>query len=170
MSDRTSAQIQQLAAEVAAADALELARIAVVRFEIAALDERMTGLFAEKQKALDAALAAQKEAVQKAETANEKRFESTNEWRGQSLDRERTQQEQRSALESTFMPREVSDAQTKELRDKITELQGKQLRNTGEQVGTRYANSRVWEALGVLITLVAMIATVTLVIHAISHP
>jgi hypothetical protein len=64
-------------------------------------------------------------AIAKADAANEKRFEATNEWRQQSLDRERTQQEQTAALSGTFMPREVAEAQISDLRRTIQELADK---------------------------------------------
>ena len=68
------------------------------------------------EKAVEAALASAEKAVGKAEMANEKRFEAANEWRGQSADRETSQQAALSMLTTTLLPREVADAQMKELR------------------------------------------------------
>jgi hypothetical protein len=58
-------------------------------------------------------------AILKQEAATEARFASVNEWRGQSLDRERSQQEQTSKLSSTFAPREVVDAKVDDLSKRI---------------------------------------------------
>lgn len=58
-------------------------------------------------------------AIDKANDANEKRFESANEWRGQSADRERSQGEEMAKLASTFVRSDTSDAQFKGLRESI---------------------------------------------------
>ena len=71
-------------------------------------------------------------AILKQETATERRFSSVNEWRGQSLDRERTQQEEVSKLSSTFAPREVLDAKVEDLAKRI-EANTRRLDQTGGQ-------------------------------------
>jgi len=68
---------------------------------------------------------AAREAIAKAETATEKRFEGMNEWREQSSDRERSQREQMGEFSSNFMLKEVADAQFKELNSRIADLSAK---------------------------------------------
>lgn len=64
-------------------------------------------------------------AISKAEAANEKRFEEVDQWRTLQIDRERTEQEQLSALLGTFIPREVAEAQIAELRRTVADLSTK---------------------------------------------
>jgi hypothetical protein len=64
--------------------------------------------FDAQEKAVSAALAAAKEAVTKAESASEKRFESINEFRGTLSDQART-----------LMPRAEAEAQFKVLNEKL---------------------------------------------------
>jgi uncharacterized protein YoxC len=71
---------------------------------------------------IDLMLSSSKEAIEKAEAANERRFEGINEWRGQSADRERSMMQQAQELASTYMPREVGDAQFNEIRRVVGEL------------------------------------------------
>jgi chromosome segregation ATPase len=80
--------------------------------------ERMNSISRE----IDLMLSASKEAITKAETANEKRFEEAEQWRAQAIDRERAQQEQTATLVATFMPREVAERDLAELRRAIAEL------------------------------------------------
>ena len=91
-------------------------QVSQIRAALDALHREMTLIYESSEKA-----------IMKAENANEKRFESVNEWRGQSLDRERTQQEQTSMLTATFLPREVAEAKFAELNRKVDEL--------GEKIG-----------------------------------
>ena len=105
--EHISQQVAQIREALESANKLEVARIEGVR--------RETSLILESNK----------EAVTKAEVATEKRFESVNEWRDQSADRERSQQEDRAALESKFAPREVVDAQLEGLRRELQELREK---------------------------------------------
>jgi hypothetical protein len=62
--------------------------------------------------AMQAALAAAKEAVDKANTANEKRFEATNEFRAQLSDQS-----------ATFLPRSEADVKIGALAEKIITLE-----------------------------------------------
>jgi chromosome segregation ATPase len=89
--------------------------------------ERMNAISRE----IDLMLAASKEAINKAEAANEKRFEEAEQWRAQAIDRERAQQEQAATLVATFMPREVAEAQFTELRRAVADLTGKMNRVSG---------------------------------------
>jgi hypothetical protein len=71
-------------------------------------DERYEQRFQSTQVAMDAALAAAKEAVTKAEIASEKRFDNVNEFRGTLADQQRT-----------LMPRSEADLLIKTLSDRI---------------------------------------------------
>ena len=97
-----------------------------------ALRDHITQQIAQIREALNAArreadirFEAAQAAIAKAEAAYEKRFESMNEWRGQSADRERTQQEDRLALEGKFAGREVMDAQLDAIRREVQDLREK---------------------------------------------
>ena len=161
--DHIVGQVEAIKAALLSADLLERERISLTHEEVAALENAVTNLFAEKQKALDAALiaqkeavaeakvatdriairsttdqeglradmqerlaavrreleqatAAQKEAVLKAETANEKRFQAVDEWKAAAAERERSQLDTQTKLIGQFMPREVAEAQSAELR------------------------------------------------------
>jgi vacuolar-type H+-ATPase subunit E/Vma4 len=67
-------------------------------------------MFREREKAVEAALAAAEKAVTKSEANAEKWRDAANEWRGQSADRERSQAQQTARLSSTFLPRETFDS------------------------------------------------------------
>lgn len=71
-------------------------------------DERNKQRFEAQEKAVNSALIAAKEAVTKAETAAEKRFDSVNEFRGQLKDQA-----------STLMPRTETESRLNGLEDKI---------------------------------------------------
>lgn len=75
------------------------------------LKEYVEQRFTDQDRAVQSALLAAKEAVIKAETATEKRFEATNEFRGQLADQT-----------ATFIPRLEYDAQHKALEDKVSLL------------------------------------------------
>lgn len=80
--------------------------------------------FTDQDKAVQAALLAAKEAVLKAETASEKRFESVNEFRGQLADQT-----------ATLLPRSEYDSNHKALEDKIDGLTDRMNRNDGKSSG-----------------------------------
>lgn len=137
-------QIQQINAALLSADKLELERIGSVRRE------------------LQQAMASAAEAVQKAETATEKRFEGVNEWRGQSADRERSQQEQMANLTATFLPREVAEAQFAEMRKQIDENRDRLNSDSGAR---RSAGEYRTTALAVLVVLATIAAVISPHIH-----
>lgn len=112
--DYVDAQVAILGSRIEAADAtvtclreLMFAHLEALRNEVQVLHE------------------SSERAINKAEVANEKRFEEVDAWRAQSTERERTQQEQQAALAGTFMPREVAEAQMNELRRAIADLTAK---------------------------------------------
>lgn len=115
-------------------------------------DRRYAERFDAQEKAVDAALQAAKEAVGKAETAAEKRFDSVNEFRGQLSDQARD-----------FMPRSEAELQIKGLSEKIDNIQGLLGSLGGRSQGISAATGFVVATVSVL----ALIATViiAIVIH-----
>jgi len=114
---------------------------------IATLKEHFDVRFEAQGKAVDAALAAAKEAVTKAEIASEKRFESINEFRGTLADQQRT-----------LMPRTEAekDAETfrmgqDELRARLDRMEGQGL---GKQSGVAWIVAAA-SLLGMLLALAA---------------
>ncbi len=99
-------QITQIKIALESANALELERIAKTVTEIDSVRKELT-----------LNVNAANEAVKKAETATEKRFEGVNEWRAQSADRERSQAEERAKLQAQFVLKEVADNQFTALRN-----------------------------------------------------
>lgn len=91
-------QIEQVRAALESAEKLEVERMAKVMDFIASV-QREVQITAE----------ASDKAIQKAETANEKRFDGVNDLRGTMADQA-----------SAYMPREVAEAQINELRSQIS--------------------------------------------------
>jgi len=134
-------------------------------FAIAELDKRVDQRFEQNDKALQAALlaakeavaaalTAAKEAVDKAETAAGKRFEATNEFRGQLSDQA-----------AQFMSREVADAQFRELRNLVSELQRRTDIAEGKLSGGRETNANLYAFVAGLSGLVAIAAFIFAVAH-----
>jgi hypothetical protein len=213
-------------------------RIETVRVQLHALDVYIRDLFEEKQKALDAALIAQKEAVVKAETATEriasraqndtealrddtterlaalrreleaatlaqkrelelatgaqreaiikaeiateKRFESTDEWRTQSLERERSQGEERAALAGAFLPRETFQTQQaanslwrESVEARLNLGSGAQAGRRESQAETHAVSARQVQVAGVVasvvIGLMIILTTVAVATHGFSR-
>jgi hypothetical protein len=130
-------QLTRVEAALASADALEISRVSAVTERVQmlhdSLAERIETRIATAEKTAvehtenlrrerELITRAQKEAIAKAEVATEKRFELANEWRQQSADRELSRQEDTARLASTFMPREIAEAQLSELRRAISDL------------------------------------------------
>lgn len=97
-------------------------------------------------KALTAALQATKEAIQKAENANEKRFDGVNEFRAQLGDQART-----------LMPRIEAEQRINQLADEIHQLKAKDERNTGRQGGISALTASIIAGAGVLLALASFI-------------
>ena len=114
--------------------------------------------------AVQAALTSAEKAVAKAETAAEKRFDSQNEFRAQLSDQA-----------STFLPREVAEAQFSELRkqiqsntDRLNSMTGAstQAEKGVDQAQTKKDSNNRWIALGVtsVIAITSIIVTILLVV------
>lgn len=115
-------QIQQIEAALVAAEKLLDAHVERLKADIASGEQQSEMRYQAMQDQLTARFESSEKAISKAEAANEKRFEDVNQWRQQSNERERAQQEQTLRLTSSFLPREVADAQFEQIRRNITEL------------------------------------------------
>ena len=102
--------------------------------------------FATQIAAVNAALAAADRAVQKAEAANEKRFESVNEFRGLVADQQRT-----------LMPREESMVLFHSLTDKIDKLEKIMDGISSERLGIKGGWGYAVGVIGVLLALMSLI-------------
>lgn len=100
-------------------------------------DRRYEDRFKAQEKAVEAALASAREAVEKAEAAAEKRFESVNEFRAQQKD-----------LMSTFLPRSEFDA----LRSRFETMEGR-------ASGIAGSWAFLVAAVGVVIAVVAVVVS-----------
>jgi hypothetical protein len=105
--------------------------------------------FRDQQTAVDAALKAAKEAVLKAETAAERRFESVNEFRETLGDQQRT-----------LMPRQEAEIRFKQLDDRVAELAQINARLTGARTGGREMWAYVAAGVGMLIGIVSIVLAV----------
>lgn len=92
-----------------------------------------------------------KEAIEKAEMATEKRFASVNEFRAQL-----------ATQTNTFLPREVADAQFKEIRQLIAAISKRQDQDSGSDAGERRAKA------GLTSTAMAWIAVLGLIVAVLS--
>jgi hypothetical protein len=128
--------------------------ISTLRIHLQNVVQNLENLTIEKFKHHDetmkAAMLAQREAVQKAEVANEKRFDSVNEFR-------RTLSDQTSS----FMPRQEFMALYTALNDKIEVLNTKSLRSEGYSSGKEWA---IGAGIGIFVTLA------NVVIHFLARP
>jgi hypothetical protein len=102
--------------------------------------------FVAQEKAVAAALAATKEAVIKAETATEKRFESVNEFRAQLADQT-----------STLMPRQEYTVQHRALEDKLTDLTNRINTSSGQVEGSKITMGKIYAAIAAVGAILAMI-------------
>jgi hypothetical protein len=124
--EHIAAQREAIERALLAADLLERERIALIDAKVDA-----------NSHALNLQAVAQKEAVSKAEAANEKRFESVNEWRAQSSDRERSQMEERARLTESFLLKVVAETQFAALTGRIDTLEARADTSQGIIVGNQ---------------------------------
>lgn len=118
--------------------------------KIALLKEYVGQRFIDQDKAVQAALLATKEAIQKAETATEKRFDSVNEFRAQLADQS-----------NTLMPRQEYSVQHKALEDRVTDLNDRMNKVDGAKEGSQVTIGKIYAAIaavGVILGIVIMIA------------
>lgn len=144
LSEHIQQQVHQIREALISSEKLEVQRIEEVKAIIAGVQREITIAFAASEKA-----------IEKAEVATAKAFEDANEWRGQSADRERSQQEQTSKLSSTFLPREVADAQLADIRTKLDEAVTRLNVSQGAQANARRVEDRlqpwmIWMAASVV--------------------
>lgn len=110
------------------------------------LDKRYEQRFIAQEKAVVAALQAAKEAVNKAETATEKRFEGVNEFRSSLSD-----------LTATMMPRSESTARWSALADRVNKLESNMDLIHGRGKGLSDTWGYVVGAIGAIGAVVAII-------------
>lgn len=103
------------------------------------LRDYMDQRFDSSDKAINAALAAAKEAVLKAEAASEKRFEAVNEFRASLSDQQRT-----------LMPRVESELVVKNLADRLKVLEDAKTQAAGGWSGARNLWGVIVGVIGVL--------------------
>lgn len=103
------------------------------------LKEYIEQRFTDQDKAVQAALLAAKEAVLKAETASEKRFESVNEFRGQLADQT-----------ATLIPRAEADTRFSALGEKVSDLTDRINKTDGAKVGSEVTIGKIYAAIGVV--------------------
>lgn len=96
--------------------------------------------FVNNDKAIKSALDAQKEAVTKAEIANEKRFDSVNEFRGQLSDQA-----------ANFFPRREADVRFKSLEKELDDLRGTRREGVSSTVGVLFGIA------GLVVVIIAVI-------------
>jgi hypothetical protein len=123
---------QQTQLALASAEKLELERIAGARAQTQGVEERMFALVEAKSEQFRLVHKAAEVAIDKASTANEKRFEAANEWRGQSADRERSQAEEIAKLATTFVRSETVEAMFRGLRESMDAQIGELRRLIGD--------------------------------------
>lgn len=120
-------------------------------------DRRYGERFDAQENAVAAALQAAKEAVNKAETAAEKRFDAVNEFRGQLADQA-----------ATFMPREVAETQMAGIR-RSTEANTERLNiafGSSTQMDRSKDNSTRWILAAIGFALVAVQIAIAIITKA----
>lgn len=137
-------QISQQTAERAMAKAEAAAEKVLLTNMIDALRDNFQGQIISTKEQLAAAMAAQEKAVQKAENATEKRFDSVNEFRQQLNDQ---------ALR--FMPRTESDAYARSASEKIDLIQSRMDRLEGRTGGYASAGTIIAGAISVVTAIIA---------------
>lgn len=105
--------------------------------------------FLNSDKAVQAALTSQKDAVTKAETATNKRFESVNEFRGQLNDQ--------AAL---FLPRTEYDARHTNLEDRVTDITNRLNRSEGSRDGVRLTTGTLVTIITVAVIVIGLVVAI----------
>jgi hypothetical protein len=110
------------------------------------LKEHMEQRFRDSDRAVQAALLAAKEAVLKAETATEKRFEATNEFRGQLADQT-----------ATLIPRAEASTRFDALSEKLSDVNDRLNKIDGVQQGAALTAGRVYAAIGAAVAIIGLV-------------
>lgn len=157
--DHILQQVHQIKAALDAAEQLEQERFKQLQLQVNAVaataEQHVTQLRHERQ----IVTGAQMEAIQKAETATEKRFESVNEFRAQL-----------SEVIAQFVPREVAETQFSELRKLVDALTARFNTMEGSDLGAARAKTAlsttatIW--IGALGLVVAVLTVAVVVILA----
>lgn len=110
------------------------------------LREYVEKRFEAADKAVNAALAAQKEAVTKAENSMEKRFEGVNEFRATLADQQRT-----------LMPRAEAELRLEGMGERIKSLEDSRIEKRGSGDGMKNLWGIILAAIGMLLALIAFL-------------
>jgi hypothetical protein len=113
---------------------------------LAERDRRYHELFALHSLSQDASMTAARDAVTKAETATERRFESVNEFRSQLSDQART-----------FLPRPEYETRHESLISRIVEMERRMERAEGRGLGSAQMVSYVVAAISIAIAVAALV-------------
>lgn len=158
LQDHIAQQIGQIREALNSAERLAQTRLTMLGAEVTAAAATAEQHVAQLRREREIVTAAQMEAIAKAETATEKRFESVNEFRAQLSD-----------TIANFLPREVADAQIGELRQQLTSLTNRFNTMVGADTGAASAragltaNAMAWIAgLGLLVAVLSIAVVVIL--------
>lgn len=143
-------QVQQIEAALTAAEVLSYERISRLESESGSVDRQAATRVAALNDLVQQKFDSTREAVSKAEAANERRFESVNAFRAQLGDQV-----------AQFLPREVSDAQFNELRKAIGTNTTRLDQQAGKQVGSTATYGAMLAAASLIVTIVVLIANHT---------
>lgn len=117
--------------------------------EAVSLKEHFEKILAEKDKAINIALAAAKEAVQVAEANSEKWRSNANEWRAAMTDREKT-----------FMPRAEFETYKKTTAEALSVEKARADKGEGKSAGISSGLGIVITVIGVIGTILGIVATI----------
>lgn len=124
--------------------------ICAIRKTISESDRRYEQRFDAQEKATMVAIGSAKEAVNKAETANERRFDAVNEFRGQLNDQA-----------NTFLPRSEYSARHETLENRVSEITDRLNRSEGQSKGSEITMGRIYAAIaavGVILGILVLLA------------
>jgi ferritin-like metal-binding protein YciE len=113
---------------------------------LVAQKEAVREAFAAQREAINAALASADRAVSKAEIASEKRFDAVNEFRGQLGDQQRT-----------LMPRMEAENRIASLAEKLAVLEGFRTEMLSKGTGSREGYAFAIGVIGVVLTILSVI-------------
>lgn len=148
--EHIASQVQQIEAALHAAEALSYERISRLESGIDSADRQAATRVSALNDLVQQQFDSTREAVSKAEAANEKRFESVNAFRAQLGDQA-----------AQFLPREVADAQFVELRKAIGLNTTRLDQQAGKQVGSTTTYGAMLAAASLIVTIVVLIANHT---------
>jgi len=140
-------QIQQIRSALVSAEQLELSRIEKAVQEMVCWREQAKAEYMAIRKEHVLIHDASQQAINKAETATERRFDAVNAFR-----------EQLTVQTSSFMPREVAEARVEEIRQQLTAITTRLDTQSGKSLGSTSAIGYMVTAATLLISLIVLVA------------